>query len=70
MNTIVGKKYKHFKGTEYIILNIVKHSETLENMVVYQDLSDKNKIWVRPYDMFVDYKDVNGEMIKRFEECI
>ena len=47
-----GQKYRHYKGNEYIILAIAKHTETLEEMVVYQDLSDASKIWVRPMVMF------------------
>ncbi|HBY21155.1 MAG: hypothetical protein A2Y24_02555 [Clostridiales bacterium GWE2_32_10] len=69
MKDIVSKKFRHYKGNEYMVLNIVKHSETLEKMVVYQDLSDEKKLWVRPYDMFVGNVEIDGKMVKRFEEC-
>ena len=48
----VGKKYRHFKGHLYQVIYIAKDSETLKNVIVYQDLSDSSKIWVRDYDMF------------------
>lgn len=53
----VGKKYRHFKGHLYQVLNIAKDSETLKDVVVYQDLSDDTKIWVRDYDMFLSKVD-------------
>lgn len=67
----VGHKYKHFKGTIMEVIAIAKHSETLEDMVIYKHLED-NTIWARPMDMFnslVDkekYPDVTQEY--RFEE--
>lgn len=67
----VGAKYKHFKGSIMEVLGLAKHSETLEDMVVYKHLDD-NQIWVRPLEMFnskVDkekYPDVEQEY--RFEE--
>ena len=54
MEVIVGKKYKHFKGTVYKVLAIAKHSETLEDMVIY---THDNHIWVRPYNMFIEKVD-------------
>ena len=53
----VGKKYRHFKGHLYQVLCIAKDSETLKDVVVYQDLSDNTKIWVRDYDMFMSKVD-------------
>ena len=49
-----GQIYKHYKGNTYRILAIAKHSETLEPLVVYQDLADSAKIWARPIAMFED----------------
>lgn len=62
----IGKKYKHFKGKEYLVLYIAKHSETLEDMVVYKALYGKQGIWVRPLSMFAGYKDIDGKKVKRF----
>lgn len=67
----VGAKYRHFKGTIMEVIAIAKHSETLEDMVIYKHLEDE-QIWARPMDMFnslVDkdkYPDVTQEY--RFEE--
>lgn len=65
---VIGKKYRHFKGNEYIVLHVAKHSETLEELVVYQALYGEHGIWVRPLKMFLDQKEVNGVLIYRFEE--
>lgn len=68
MEVIVGKKYRHFKGNIIEILAIAKHTETLEDMVVY---THDNNVWVRPYSMFLDkvdkekYPDIKQEY--RFE---
>ena len=67
-NIAIGKKYRHFKGNEYLVLYIAKHSETLEDMVVYQALYGERGVWVRPLSMFIEKKEVDGKMISRFEE--
>ena len=64
----IGKKYRHFKGNEYLVLHVAKHSETLEEMVVYQALYGERGIWVRPLEMFLDRKEVDGKQVIRFEE--
>lgn len=63
-------KYKHFKGNEYLVLNVAKHSETLEEMVVYQTLYGDCGIWVRPLDMFLEKIERDGIVFNRFEEII
>ena len=63
-----GKKYRHFKGNEYLVMHIAKHSETLEELVVYQALYGEMGVWVRPLDMFLEQVEVNGQMVNRFEE--
>lgn len=65
----VGKKYKHFKGNYYLVLHVAKHSETLEELVVYQALYGERGIWVRPLDMFLEKVEHNGKIVTRFEEC-
>lgn len=68
--TIVpGKKYRHFKGNEYLVLYIAKHSETLEEYVVYQALYGERGVWVRPLDMFAERVERDGRSFFRFEEC-
>lgn len=64
----IGKKYRHFKGNEYLVLHLAKHSETLEEMVVYQALYGEKGIWVRPLEMFLDQREFEGKLINRFEE--
>lgn len=61
--------YKHSKkGTEYKVHFVAKHSETLEDMVVYEALyaNDMSKFWVRPASMFEDTIELNGEKVPRF----
>ena len=56
-------RYRHFKGNEYRLLYVAKHSETLEPMVVYQALYGEQGIWVRPVSMWnewVDRDDYHG----------
>ncbi|MGV8979888.1 DUF1653 domain-containing protein [Clostridium sp.] len=67
-NVVIGKKYRHFKGNEYLVLYVAKHSETLEEMVVYQALYGERGIWVRPLSMFLEEKEVDGKIINRFEK--
>ena len=62
--------YKHSKtGNLYRVLGIAKHSETLEDLVVYEALYDnpKSKLWVRPLSMFEEEVEINGQKRKRFE---
>lgn len=66
----LGAKYRHFKGNEYLVLHVAKHSETLEEYVVYQALYGEKGIWIRPLEMFLDMKEVSGKMVYRFEEII
>ena len=67
MNDIKGK-YVHYKGNEYEIVGVAKHSETLEPMVVYKALYGDGGLWVRPYDMFFETVEINGETIPRFKK--
>lgn len=57
--------YKHFKGGLYLVEDIIYHSETGEKMVAYRALYGDNKLWCRPYDMFMEEIEP-GEY--RFEE--
>lgn len=68
-NKIKLGKYRHYKGKEYEVIGIAKHSETLEDMVVYKTLydSDVSKLWVRPLAMFIETVEVGGKFMPRFE---
>ena len=50
-------KYRHFKGNEYEVLDIARHSETMEPMVVYRALYGENMLWVRPLKSFLSEVD-------------
>ena len=65
--TMEGKYYRHFKGNIYRVLHIAKHSETLEDMVVYQAMYGERSIWVRPKEMFDESIERDGKVIRRFE---
>lgn len=53
--------YRHYKGDYYIVEEIATYSETLEKMVVYRGLYENSPLWVRPYDLFVDEINKNGQ---------
>ena len=59
--------YRHYKGNTYKVLHIAKHSETLEDMVIYQDVNSPDKIWARPASMWNDDVEIDEETVKRFE---
>lgn len=65
---MIGKKYRHYKGKEYLVLHLAKHTETMEDMVVYQALYGEQGVWVRPLAMFLEKVMIDGKMINRFEE--
>jgi len=66
---ILGGVYQHYKGKNYIVRDIAKHSETLEFMVIYECLYDnaEGKTWVRPLHMFLESVLVDGKNVPRFK---
>lgn len=58
--------YRHFKGKLYKVIMTARHSETLEDYVVYQALYGERGIWVRPLTMFEETVEFAGETVKRF----
>ncbi len=65
-------KYKHYKGKMYEVIGVARHSETLEELVVYRALyhSDEwgdNALWVRPKEMFLEMVEIDGKKVPRFE---
>jgi len=60
-------KYSHYKGNEYEVIGVARHSETLEDLVVYKALYGNYDLWVRPLNMFLEEVEVNGKKVKRFE---
>ena len=65
---MTGKYYRHFKGNVYRVIHIAKHSETLEEMVVYQAMYGERGIWVRPKVMFEEIIERDGRTFRRFEK--
>ncbi|MDX8405122.1 MAG: DUF1653 domain-containing protein [Mariprofundus sp.] len=60
-------KYRHFKGGEYEVIAVARHSESMEKLVVYRPLYGEGGIWVRPLAMFLDLKEIEGKQVSRFE---
>ena len=61
-------KYRHYKGKEYELIGVAKHSETLEDLVVYKALYDNGSLWVRPLKMFEENVEVDGKIMPRFRK--
>jgi len=61
--------YRHYKGKQYEVIGVARHSETLESMVVYKALyqTDGENLWVRPLKMFTEKINIEGKEIARFE---
>ena len=68
-NNIKNGIYQHYKGNKYEVIGIAKHSETLEDLVVYRALYDNNvsQLWVRPLKMFAEAIENDGKEIERFK---
>ncbi len=58
--------YEHFKGNQYQVIDLARHSETEEWLVVYRPLYGERDLWVRPMHLFTDTKSVNGCEVPRF----
>lgn len=72
MEKIKLGKYQHYKGKFYEVIGIARHSETLEELVVYRALYDspefgKDQIWVRPLKMFLEEVEIDGNKVPRFK---
>ncbi len=66
MEEIKEGRYRHFKGNEYEVLFVAKHSETLEDMVVYRALYGDGGVWVRPASMWNETVERDGKVYQRF----
>ncbi|HVZ66382.1 MAG TPA: DUF1653 domain-containing protein [Lacunisphaera sp.] len=58
--------YRHYKGNDYRVLGLARHSETLDPLVVYQALYGERGLWVRPAAMFTETVEVAGRRVPRF----
>ncbi|MBR1709638.1 MAG: DUF1653 domain-containing protein [Clostridia bacterium] len=68
VDTISLGRYRHFKGNEYEVIAIAKHSEDESPMVVYRALYGDGGVWVRPADMWNEAVERDGKTYKRFEK--
>lgn len=59
-------RYQHYKGQQYEVIGVARHSETDESMVVYRCLYGDYSLWVRPLTMFCETVEVAGEQVPRF----
>jgi len=66
MVAITPGRYRHYKGNEYTVLGVARHSETLEELVVYRQEYGDRGLWVRPAAMFAEMVDVKGLIVPRF----
>ena len=66
-NKIKQGTYEHYKGKRYKVIGVAKHSETLEDLVVYRALYGDYDLWVRPLEMFLEEVEVNGVKTPRFK---
>lgn len=60
-------RYRHYKGALYEVIDLARHSETEEEMVVYKTLYGDFSLWVRPLEMFNEEIEYEGKKMKRFE---
>ena len=68
-STVRAGLYRHYKGGLYRVIDIARHSETEEHMVVYQTAYGDKSMWVRPLSMFDEWVSVKGEQQRRFQRC-
>lgn len=59
-------RYRHYKGNDYTVLGVARHSETLEELVVYRQEYGERGLWVRPAAMFAESVEVAGRAVPRF----
>lgn len=63
----IDSLYEHYKGNKYKVLAVAKHSETLEEYIVYQALYGNFLIWIRPLSMFLENVNIDGQIKPRFK---
>ena len=66
MTTISPGRYRHYKGNEYLVLGIARHSETDQELVVYRQDYGDHRLWVRPKQMFLESVQIGCRAVPRF----
>lgn len=64
--TLKPGRYRHYKGNDYLVTGVARHSETEQLLVVYRPCYGDQELWVRPLSMFVEDLEVDGERRPRF----
>ena len=67
--SIKSGRYRHYKGRFYEVIDVARHSETEELLVIYRCLYGDYSLWVRPLAMFLETVTVNGKNLPRFAWC-
>lgn len=67
MNPIRTGPYRHYKGKEYTVIGVARHSETEEELVVYRQEYGDRSLWIRPRKMFEELVEVEGRTVPRFQ---
>ena len=66
MTAVQPGRYRHYKGKEYTVIGVARHSETEEELVVYRQEYGDHGLWVRPKPMFLETVEVEGQAVPRF----
>lgn len=70
MHVLQPGLYRHYKGGNYQVIGVARHSETDEQLVVYRCLCDNDSLWVRPLTMFFETVLIDGRTVPRFERNV
>lgn len=70
MTSLPPGRYRHFKGKDYTVLGVARHSETGEELVVYRHEYGDHSLWVRPLAMFLESVEVDGKPVPRFRKMV
>jgi hypothetical protein len=63
---VIPGVYRHYKGNDYQVIGLAKHSEDESDLVVYRPLYGEGALWVRPLAMFIERVEINGQSVPRF----
>lgn len=67
---IAPGRYRHYKGRDYEVIGVARHSETLEALVVYRPLYGEGGLWLRPHAMFAGTVTIEGQEVPRFAPAV
>ena len=65
---VIPGRYRHYKGQDYEVLGVARHSETEEEFVVYRALYGECRLWIRPLGMFEELVYIDGRLVPRFQK--